>query len=392
MKKWIAALITVAFAATPLPAADTGKDDDILNHLIISASADSWNVWNAMKSLRDDPTVQAGKAVRLESVKREHSWDAGASITINKPVAKGDIILIAYYARVETPPLGKDTTYIPATTIGLNQAPYTAFGSEAATLTKKWDVYYISGVATDNFKKGTLHFSVQLSGDDHTIDLGPVFVFNLGPDYDRSKVPHNKTAAVAPAPMPAAPAATLYDGDLAKLHTKLPVKGTLINDPRTLWSYGPDQTSTPITVPEIGGGKATRTVIAKKGNQPWDDGVASPVTGAVKKGDVVFAAVQIRTVEPAPGSEVGLVSTLSVSTAKPPFTSIANSSATVKKESWTWVFASGVATEDYPAGSLSFNIQLGCCQQTLDIGPVFILNLGPGIDTASLPNNFGNPF
>lgn len=394
MNKWMVALgaglLTMVLSVVP---AGLARADDMLNYLIISASADSWNVLNAQTAVRADPGVQAGKAMRITARKGVNPWDAQATITINKPIHNGDVILAVYYARVETPPTGAATAIIPNAGIGLNQPPYSSFAGEAAYPNAHWAVYYTSGVADKDYGSGTLNFGVQLAAADQTVDLGPVFIFDFGPNYDRSKLPHNRAlAAAAPAVAPAAPTAeTIYSSDLGRLRTRLPVRGTLINDPGTVFGFGAGLTSQQIAVPEIAGGHAMRTVMAHPAAQPWDAGVSIPVTGAIHKGDVVFVAAYVRAAETAPGSQAGLISELGVHLSQSPWTALATASASVPKGQWTWVFASGVATADYPAGSVGFGMQLGCCQQTLDVGPVFVLNLGPGVDTAALPNNFGRP-
>lgn len=396
MNKWIVALITGALMTVAAAAADAAKGDDMLSHLILSASAESWNVWNATSAVRDDAGVQAGKAMRITAHKSANPWDAQASVTLPQPVQKGDVLLVAYYARVETPPPGATTANIPSAGIGLNKAPYTGLTSDAAAPTSKWAVYYSSGVADDDHPKGVLNFGVQLAAADQVIDLGPVFVFNFGPNYDRTKLPHNKVAAAAPAaPVAAVPQTPegIYAADLAKIRAKLPVKGVLINDdPGAIFTYGPDVTSQSVAAADVAGGKFTRTVTAKPGTNSWDDGASAPVTGAIKKGDVVFAAVLVRATEPAPGALAGLISELGVHLSGAPYTAIATASATAPKGQWTWVFASGVATADYAPGTVGFGVQLGASKQTIDIGPVFVLNLGPGVDPAKLPNNFGKPF
>jgi hypothetical protein len=396
MNKWMVALMTGALMTVAATAADAPKGDDMLSHLVLGASADSWNVWNATAAVRDDAGVQAGKATRVTAKKGANSWDAQASVTLQQPVQKGDVLLVAYYARVETPPAGATTANIPSAGLGLNKAPYTGLTSEAAAPTSKWAVYYSSGVADDDHAKGSLNFGVQLAAADQVIDLGPVFIFNFGPSYDRTKLPHNKIAAAAApaAPVAAAPQTPegVYAADLAKIRGKLPVKGVLINaDPGAIFAYGPDTTAQSVTAADVTGGKFTRTVTAKPGTNSWDDGVSAPVTGTIKKGDVVFAAVLVRATEPAPGAQTGLIAELGVHLSGAPYTAIATASATVPKGQWTWIFASGVATADYASGTVGFGMQLGASKQTLDIGPVFVLNLGPGIDTAKLPNNFGKP-
>ncbi len=391
MKKWMLALASGALMTLSAQAADTAKSDDMLSHLMFGASGDSWSVMNAKPQVFDDAGVQAGKATRVAAHKSANPWDVQAQIFFPKPVQKGDVILVVFYARVETPPAGSTTAIIPTAGIALNKPPYTFFASEPASPTSKWAVYYASGVADDDHAKGSINFGVHLAAADQVVDLGPVFVFNFGPDYDRSKLPHNKLAAAAPPPASAQAPESVYAADLAKIRAKLPVKATLINDPGLVYTYGPDISGESLTAAEVTAGKATRTVTAKAAAHPYDDGISSPVNGAIKKGDVIFTAVQVRIAVPTAGTATGLIPEFGVHLAAAPYTSVATASATAPNNQWTWLYASGIATADYAAGTTGVLMQLGAGAQTVDIGPVIVLDLGPGIDPETLPNNFGKP-
>jgi len=384
MRKHILALVSGALAMTAMVAVTAqAADDDITKSMIVSASGDSWNVWGGQASVFKDDAVQAGKATRVSVNKGANPWDAQASVTINKPLTKGDVILGAYWARVATPPAGKTTATVNAS-IGLNAAPYTGIGGEPATLTSKWTMYYASGVATTDFKKGTINFGIQLASDQQVIELGPIFILDFGPDYDQSKLPHNKIVAAAPSTAPSP-----YSADIAKLQAKLPVKGTLISDPGTAYTYGDALTSSQIDAADLPGGKAMRTVMTKPGAKPWDAGLSAPVTAAMKKGDMIFVAAYIRASEPAPGAQGGVLTNFGVSMAQSPWTAIASLSGmpALPKGQWKLVYGVGVADADHAAGTTNFGMQLGCCQQTLDIGPIYVLNLGQGVDAAKLPKN-----
>jgi len=390
MKKWILGLVAGVLAIGPVLAEPAKSDDSVLKNMILSASGDSWNGFGGQVAVRKDDSVQAGIATRVTSKKGANAWDTAATITIPKPIAKGDVILGAFWARVETPPAGSATTLVPIN-IGMGKAPYSTLAGDSATLTSKWAMIYVSGVAEADFPAGALNIAVQLASDVQTVDLGPAFVLDFGPNYDRTKLPHNKTVvAVAPAAAATAPADP-YTADLAKLRAKLPVKGTLINDPGTLYGYGAGLNTQSLTAPDVAGGKALRTVMTKAGGQSYDAGVSSAVTSAIKKGDVVFVAAYVRATELAPGAQAGLIAELGVHMSQSPWTAIATSSASVPKGQWKVVYASGVATADYAPGSVGFGLQLGGTQQTIDVGPVYVLNLGPGVDTAALPNNASKP-
>jgi hypothetical protein len=310
--------------------------------------------------------------VRFTVAKGKNPWDAGANMAINKPLQKGDVLLIAFWARVVTP--GRDTGT-------LANASVTGGSGETITITSKWEMYYLSGVADADYKPGKANVGMQLAAEEQTVELGPVFVIDFGPNYDMSRLPHNKAAP--PVTQTVTPTAqSPYASELAAVQAKLPVKGALLNDPGTLYTWGPDLSSTQISVPDIADGKVNHVVIAKAGAQPWDDGATVPVSGAIKKGDVVVIAMYVR----ATGANGGTISNLGLGTSGPTGTTIAAKPVVLLlKNAWTWVYASGVAARDCAPGTVALGMQLGATAQTLDFGPAFVLDLGPGVDPSKLP-------
>lgn len=367
---------------------------DVLNRMINTPAAEAWNVWGAPATAFSDETVNGGRALRVKiDHKGANPWDAAAASVIKKPVKKGDVILVAFWAKAEEPAPGGTTAKVPAISVQLNKAPYTALFTEAAEIGGKWALYYASGVADADYGAEQITASVMLAADKQTIDLGPVFVLDYGPDFDRTKLPHNKTASAPAQPQAQAaptPAESRFASELASLRAKLPVKGVLIGDPGgPIFTYGPDVTGAKIAAPEIAGGTALRTTTSKPGEQPWSDGASMAVTGAIHKGDVVFVAAYLRAAEIPPEAQAGVITDFGVHQANAPWTPVATASVGVPRNTWRLVYASGVANDDYPAGSASFLVLLGCCKQTIDIGPVFVLDLGPNANLSALPANTG---
>lgn len=362
------------------PKADSTATD-VLKNMINSPTADSWNVYGAVSGLHEDLTVQAGKAMRITVTKKgENPWDAAASDAIVKPVTKGDVILVAFWARAEEPPKGSDTVLLNSVSVGITKAPYTSFVAEPVTISGKWQMYYASGVADADYKAGQLNVGIQLASEAQVIALGPVFVLDFGPNYDRSKLPRNKTAPpIAPASM--APSA--LNAALATLQAKLPVKGALISDPaQAPFLFGPDLSGHAIDDTTVPGGKALRVATAKAGAHPWDDGATVALTGGIRKGDTVVLAAYLRAKDTsAQITEIGVHMSAS------PWTAIATASASLPANQWRLVYASGVAAADYPVDAVNAGLQLGQAQQMIDIGPIFVLNLGPSVTIEALPKN-----
>jgi hypothetical protein len=386
MRKTVLAALAGVFFLMPAqaePKADAGTPD-VLKNMINSPTADSWSGYGATFALVKDDSVQTGKAMRFTVAKKgTNPWDAAAWDPIVKPVSKGDVILVAYWARVDVPPSGSETANLSSVSVGLNKAPYTSFGNEPATITRKWAMYYASGVADADYKPGQLNVSVQLASDAQVIDLGPIFVLDFGPNYDSTKLPHNKLATATPTTAAVATPDTRFAEALAKLRAQLPLKGTLISDPGMAPNlYGSEQTGQAIDDPTVPGGKALRATIAKAAAHPWDDGASVALTGDVKKGDTVFLAAYLR----ANGAS-GQIPEIGVHMAASPWTAIATASANLPGNQWQLVYASGVATADYPASAINAGLQLGQSQQTVDIGPIFVLNLGANVAVDGLPKN-----
>lgn len=53
---------------------------------------------------------------------------------------------------------------------------------------------YASGVAAADYEPEATTILMHLNGDDQTLDLGPAFFYNLGPDFDRATLPTNPPA------------------------------------------------------------------------------------------------------------------------------------------------------------------------------------------------------
>jgi len=99
-----------------------------------------------------------------------------------------------------------------------------------------------------------------------------------------------------------------------------------------------------------------------------------------KKGNTMFLAAYRK----ANGAR-GVVSEVGAHTAASPWAAIATASTNLPTNQWRVVYASGVASADYSEASVNAGLQLGQAQQTIDIGPIVILNLGQDVAVDTLP-------
>lgn len=181
-----ASIVAVALLAGGAFAADASK--------IVNQPADGWSVFGPLgtaKMLKDE-TVQGGVAERVTiSGKGANPWDTGAGSPIVEPLKKGDVLLLAFWARAEEPMKGSDGANFYAT-IQLGAAPYTALAASTPIhATKTWKMFYITGTATEDYAANAVSANLQLAVGAQVIDFGPVAVLDFGPGYDISKLPHN---------------------------------------------------------------------------------------------------------------------------------------------------------------------------------------------------------
>ena len=174
MKTWaIAASLFLALASHVPAAAQDGLNiiNDPGNPQVQGASA----------RLRDDPAVQGGKALRIQ-VKRKgaNPWDVAVETAIDKPVKAGDSLMFAFWVRLEKGEGGATTTTLPYNAVQLSSAPYTSLFVSPAEIGPEWKLVEVRGKADADHAAGTLKATIHLATGEQTVDLGPMFVVNLG--------------------------------------------------------------------------------------------------------------------------------------------------------------------------------------------------------------------
>lgn len=173
----IAALLIAAAA----PAFAQGGADDILSKVINAPPPAASRVDGGTGKLRNDPLVQGGKALRIDvSGKSERAWAVALSNPINKPVKAGDTLVLAFWARLEKGEKGATTASLPYNAVQLAGAPYTALFKGDATIGPEWQMYETRGKADKDYSAGSLNVAIHLATGRQTIDIGPIFVLDIG--------------------------------------------------------------------------------------------------------------------------------------------------------------------------------------------------------------------
>ncbi len=181
-------LAIIGAATEPASAADSDWAQKAINN-----PADMWGIWGAAHSeIVNASAVEGGKAERVTiSPKPQNAWDIGGYVLITKPVKKGDVVLLAFWARAERLPVGDDFIETTARIHDTSPANASVTPETSFLIGKQWKLFYASGVADKDYPVGTLGCGMLLGGDDQTIDFGPAYIVDYGPGYDLSRLPKN---------------------------------------------------------------------------------------------------------------------------------------------------------------------------------------------------------
>lgn len=175
--------VVVCLAVSTLAVAE----EDIWTKTINNDSNGTWNI------LPDKPKakyievqgIPGEHAFRVKANKGVNPWDVQASSPVAGAIKEGDVIMLLYYARAAEPAEGGSTL---GARVQLSAAPYTSVLDMTSPITGEWKSYCAHRVATGSINEKKGNVSIHLATARQVIELGPVFVFNFGPGYDRKSL------------------------------------------------------------------------------------------------------------------------------------------------------------------------------------------------------------
>jgi hypothetical protein len=163
------------------------QEVDIWTKTINNDSNGTWNVQPDKPKAKVIKVagIPGEQAFRIKANKGANPWDVQASSSVQGAINEGDVVMLMYYARAEFPAEGGTSL---TARVQLAGAPYTSTMDFTTPITTEWKPYCAHRVATASLpeKKGSV--SVHLATAQQIVELGPVFVFNFGPAYDRKSL------------------------------------------------------------------------------------------------------------------------------------------------------------------------------------------------------------
>ena len=180
-----AAFLAVAcgLAAASAPAQEQPAADDISSRIISVPVPDRYRVDGLQRGarVRSDPSVQGGKALRVPVPGRsEQAWTVAIAVPISQAVHANDNLVLAFWARLEEGDHGATSATLPYNAVQLSGEPYTALLSGPATIGPEWQMFEVRGRADRDYAAGALNVAMHLATGHQTVDIGPVFVVNMG--------------------------------------------------------------------------------------------------------------------------------------------------------------------------------------------------------------------
>ena len=127
--------------------------------------------------------------------------------------------------------------------------------------------------------------------------------------------------------------------------------------------------------PAVQGGKALRVVVRQKGANPWDVAVESAIAQPVKAGDNLLLAFWARLEKGEGGATTTMLPFNGVQLSAAPYTALFSGPVEVGPD-WKTYEVRGKAASDQAAGTLKATLHLAAAAQTVDLGPIIVVNLG----------------
>jgi hypothetical protein len=171
----------------------------VLAPVAVAAEFDIWTktinndtngVWHVQPDKPKPKDVKAAgipgeMALRVKARQGANPWDVQANSPVGGAIAAGDVVMLMAYLRADQPAEGGSKLTLRLQLAG---APYTPTMDFTAPITAEWKSYCAHRVAAADMPAGKGNVNVHLATAEQVVELGPVFVFNFGPGFDRTKL------------------------------------------------------------------------------------------------------------------------------------------------------------------------------------------------------------
>jgi len=205
---------------------------------------------------------------------------------------------------------------------------------------------------------------VSVAADGHLADAVLLCFATRAGSEGMNMVSSNLIVAATFAAVPLAALAAQDPNDLVK---------QIVNDPGAPEVSGAKASL--VDDPKVEGGKALRIQVPRKGSNPWDSTVGGAIKKPITKGDRLVLLFSARLEKGENGATSVILPYNAIQLAAAPYSTLISGSSQIGPE-WKDIQVSGVADGNYPVGALKVTIQLATAKQTVDVGPLVVLDRG----------------
>ena len=130
----------------------------------------------------DDETVAGDKAFRAQNANaRKNVWDAATVKYLAGRISPRDKVVMLLIARAEELPANADNGKLLAS-IQESEEPWPTLFKKEIEIGPEWGLHAIAASAKRAFPVGKTQVVFQYGDTAQTIDFGPLFILNLGPE------------------------------------------------------------------------------------------------------------------------------------------------------------------------------------------------------------------
>lgn len=169
-----------------------------------------------------------------------------------------------------------------------------------------------------------------------------------------------------------------YNAEGVRIWKMLPRASEMIRHPSPEgWEiYGVKKQPKAISVSDVPGGKALRLKVKKAGTNPWDKGANGKTQLATKKDDVLMGAFWARASKlPAGKTETRLP--FHIQQMGEPYAQFKSDEAVVTSD-WNQYFIYAALPRKFKKGGVGLAVHLSSAAHSIALGPVYLMNMGPG--------------
>ena len=398
---FLASALAMSAWATPAPAQDMSQIEaeavriyKMLPRRSVILQQPTVDVWSSYgtesaRTIRAD--IPGGQARRFKVTKvGANRWDSALQFPNAVEVEKGHVVHASFWARAAKLPKGKSASTVPVS-LQKNGEPYDQVAYTELQVGPEWELHTISGRAPDRYETNGMVLNLQVAGDVHTLDMGPVFLNTLGPgsvsavsDTDAAPTPASGYVATGPVDPDTLPPAVR--DDVRSLIAKVPAGAQLLTTGALQADYAYGGDSRVVDDSGVPGGQALEVRTPESGDNSWDTGVNLPITDGVDEGDVLLLAIWAKATDASNESQTAAIQPVRIQESGGDYRSAAEGVAYLSRD-WKQYFIPARSPVTFAAGDSGLGYHLGLAPQTIRLGPSYLLKFPAGTDVRSLPKN-----